>query len=870
MNLVTSGFDKNDKSIQALTARNQALNKEIGAQKDKVTTLEAALANATESFGENDKRTQAWAIQLNNAKAELNGMERELGNNNKALHEATSGMTDAEREALGLGKAVDETGRELGDTGKEAKNLGGEMDETGKKSSVFADVLKANLAADAIKAGLTAIVDMVKAIGAAVKDYVSDSMSMATAAAESQTLLTQVMRNTMSASDDEIRSLVELAAAQEKVGVVSKTAQVTALAELSSFVSRKESLEDMLPVMNDYIAYQYGATASSEQARNVATALGKAIDGNVDGLAKQGFKLSQTEKEWFKTATEAERAAFVIDMVSESMGGVNEALAQTDAGKMASLATVMTNTKIAVGSMANEFKAQILGQMLPSISSLSDAFLGLLRGEASVEDLAATFAGVFDQVISIIDTFLPKLIEIGSQIITAVVTGLSGNMDAIVGGALSLMNMLVNAILDLLPIILDAGMKLLFGLIDGIVRALPLIADAAIQIVVALAKGLGESLPELIPAVVQAIVTVVTTIIDNLPMILDAALQIILGLVDGLLAALPQLIAALPAIIIGIVNFVIGAIPQIIDAGIKLLISLVDALPEIIDAIVLAIPEIIDGIINAVVNAIPQLIEAGIKLLVSLVQNLPKIILTIVEAIPKIITSIINAVVGNIDKIIMAGVQLFVSLIQNLPAIIVEIVKAVPKIVTGIVQAIVGFVPKLADAGKQLIQGVWRGISDAGAWLRDKIAGFFGGVVSSIKNFFGIRSPSALFRDQIGKNMALGVGEGFVGEMEGVARNMRAAIPGSFDMPGFEFDERMAASARAMGSLGDAGAAVTIADLGLKLDGIAALLAQAFPSLIEAFNVRVVLEDGTLVGRLAPEIDRNLGLLRRQRAVLGM
>jgi phage-related minor tail protein len=83
MNLVASHFDKQDRSIEAITARNQVLNKEIDTQKEKIGTLEKALGNATSSFGENDRRTKAWAVQLNNAKAELNVMERELEQNIK-------------------------------------------------------------------------------------------------------------------------------------------------------------------------------------------------------------------------------------------------------------------------------------------------------------------------------------------------------------------------------------------------------------------------------------------------------------------------------------------------------------------------------------------------------------------------------------------------------------------------------------------------------------------------------------------------------------------------------------------------------------------------------------------------------------------
>lgn len=69
-------FDKNDKSTEALTAHSEVLNKEIDQQKQKIETLRSALANAAESFGENGRRTQSRQIQLNNAQAALNGIER--------------------------------------------------------------------------------------------------------------------------------------------------------------------------------------------------------------------------------------------------------------------------------------------------------------------------------------------------------------------------------------------------------------------------------------------------------------------------------------------------------------------------------------------------------------------------------------------------------------------------------------------------------------------------------------------------------------------------------------------------------------------------------------------------------------------------
>ena len=125
MQLVTSQFDKNDKSVNALTARKSVLTKEITAQKDKIAVLKDALENSAASFGENDKRTQNWQIQLNKAQAELNGMERELGENEKALEDVGDEMNATGKNADKLGDEVEDTGKEAEESGKKFEKLGG-------------------------------------------------------------------------------------------------------------------------------------------------------------------------------------------------------------------------------------------------------------------------------------------------------------------------------------------------------------------------------------------------------------------------------------------------------------------------------------------------------------------------------------------------------------------------------------------------------------------------------------------------------------------------------------------------------------------------------------------------------------------------
>ncbi len=166
MKLVASQFDKNDQSAQALTARNTVLTKEIDAQKQKIEMLRAALQNASESFGENDRRTQSWQVQLNNAEAALNDMERELQQNNDALDKASDEFDDAEKQADDFGDEVEDAGKQSEDAGSKFEKLGGICKAVGVAiAASFAAV-----SAAAVAAG-KALVDMAVE-GAAYADTV--------------------------------------------------------------------------------------------------------------------------------------------------------------------------------------------------------------------------------------------------------------------------------------------------------------------------------------------------------------------------------------------------------------------------------------------------------------------------------------------------------------------------------------------------------------------------------------------------------------------------------------------------------------------------------------------------------------------------
>lgn len=324
---------------------------------------------------------------------------------------------------------------------------------------------------------------------------------------------------------------------------------------------------------------------------------------------------------------------------------------------------------------------------------------------------------------------------------------------------------------NLMPMVTSVLTQLPKLIVTLLAESGPQLMETGAKAISELLNGLAGALPTLIPAAVDAIMTIVTTLIDNLPLIVDAAIALISGLAEGLISAIPTIVEKIPVIIDSLISAIVTLLPTIVQAGIDLFVSLVQALPEIINTIVTVLPIIIDSIVKAVMDALPIIIQAGIELFVALVDALPEIIITIVRALPQIIDGIINALIKSLPLLIQAGVKLLTAIVTDLPRIIVEIVKAMPQIIKSMIGALGQGISEFAKIGGNLLKGLWQGIKDAGAWLWNKISGFFGNVVDKIKNFFGIHSPSTVF-EGIGENLDEGLAGGITGNMKPISKAM--------------------------------------------------------------------------------------------------
>lgn len=278
----------------------------------------------------------------------------------------------------------------------------------------------------------------------------------------------------------------------------------------------------------------------------------------------------------------------------------------------------------------------------------------------------------------------------------------------------------------------------LTSLVSNISTMLPQMLTLGTNLIRGLLGGIQEALPELLPVVVETITSLAEFIIENLPLIIEVGIEILLALIQGISESLPTLIPTIIDSLLTIVDTLLNNIDMIVDAGIQLTL----------------------GLMNGLMNALPQLIDR----------------------LPEIIDKIIMALTNNLPKIITMGITLVLQLAVGLIKAIPQLVSKIPQIITSLVKGFMNYISNFLDIGKNIVEGIWKGISNGFDWIKKKIKQWVGNVLDFFKELLGIHSPSKVFSDNIGSNMALGIGEGFSKEMVSVRDSMAKAIPTNFDL----------------------------------------------------------------------------------------
>lgn len=780
MKLVTSEFDRNDKSIKAITARNAVLNKEIDAQKEKISTLEKALANAAESFGENDRRTLSWQTQLNNANAELNNLERELKDsqeevknlNREKVEKLVNGLKTAGEiagkvlvaglkaaaaamAAIGTGavasgkfikdslnvygeyedamKKVQATMGLAGEEGEEAFNKLSQAAKDAGASTRFS----ASESAEALNYLALAGYDTEQAIGALpgvltlaaagdmdlarASDLVTDSMAALGLEIADMDMYMDKMAKTSQKSNTDVQQLGEgilvAGATMKNAGQDLDTLNVM----LGVLANRGiKGAEGGTKLRNIIMSLTSPTSAAAKELES----LGISVTDSSGNIRDMNDIFTDLNKE-LDGLSEADKMNALSNIFNkQDLAGVNALLSGTG-DEMNNLYKELENADGAAQQMSDTMESGLAG----SVRSLKSAYEGLqiVIGEQFAEMAQGAVGDVTELVRDI-----TEILNDGFQ---------EGDITAIGERISSFLIQGINRITEYIPGAIDMIATMLTELVNVLVELLPTLLPPLLEGAIALLTGIIEAIVGNIEPLVEMVVYLVTTvaefIIENLPILIEAAIQIVIALANGIAGALSQLIPAVIEAIILIVDTLINNLGQILNAALRIIMALAEGIVAALPRLIAALPQIINSIINFITSNLPMIIDMGIRIILQLVVGIIKAIPSLVAALPQIVMALI----------------------------------------TGIGKAAIAIV----DIGRNIVRGLWDGIASMVTWIKDKISNFVGGIVSGVKGLLGIKSPSTVFAG-IGDDMAQGLGVGFDKAMSQVSEDIQDAVPTDFDI----------------------------------------------------------------------------------------
>lgn len=565
LKLTTAEMGKEADSEKGLAAQNDVLQRSVSTLKEKLAEQEKALEAVGKQFGEGSVETIKFQDAVNQTKLKIAEAENKIRDNEDAM-----------------------------------KALGNETKETEKKTSTFGDVLKANLASEAIVAGVKALANAVAEVG---KQLVSVAGAAVQWADDLNTLSMQTGLTT------EQLQKYQYAADIVDVSVETITGSMTKLTRnMSSAKDGTGAAAEAFAQLGVAITDDSGALRDNEDVFNdVIAALGDV--GN-----------------------ETERDALAMSLFGKSAQELNPLiLGGADALKE-------------LGKEAEDAGLILDSDALKSLNNVSDALAGLKNtAQGAGRQLTASFAPQMSAAIELAKGYL-------QQLVGSFQSGGIGALGDTVGAILS---DLTGKLTELLPTVMEFGTNLIQTLITGVIQNLPAVAEMAIVIITQLADSLGEYLPELVPVAVEAILTLVNTLTDpkNIGNLVKASVAIIMGLANGLIAALPQLLAEAPVIISNLVTALIENIPLLISAAWDLMIGLVTGIITNLPEVAKAAGQIITTLLEGLAGLWQDMLDVGSNIVSGIWQGISNAAGWLWSQI----TGFVNGIVGGVKNLL--GIQ---------------------------------------------------------------------------------------------------------------------------------------------------------------------------------------------------------------------
>ena len=533
--------------------------------------------------------------------------------------------------------------------GADVSDVNRGIEDTGKKTSALGEKIKSGLAA-AGKAAVVGVTAAATAIG-----------TIGTKAIQAYADYEQLVGGVETLFKDSQDKVMEYA------NNAYKTAGLSANEYMETVTSFSASLLQSLDGDTSAAAEKanLALTDMSDNANKMGTDM-TSIQNAYQGFAKANYTMLDNLKLGYG-GTQAEMQRLLED--AEKISGIKYDISSY-ADIVDAIHVVQTEMGI-TGTTAKEAASTIQG----SFGMVKAALKNLVTGLADPEqDLGALVGNFTDSVVIAGNNLIPRIQELLPRIVEAV-TSLVGTVSeqlpallesvlpSLIEGATSLIAGLMAALPAVLAVLGDVAPIVIGILVPALIDLLPQIVQTGIDVIVSLVQGISEAMPELIPAATEAILEIVDTLTnpDNIGKLVDAALKIILTLADGIIDAVPRLLEVAPKIIENLVTALIENFPKIIESGAKLVKSLIDGLIKSIPQLTETAPKLIIGIVQGILDNLPEIIMSGPKIIMALIEGLISAIPDLVQAVPTLIKSIVDTFLnydwGSIGSNIVSGIK---------------------------------------------------------------------------------------------------------------------------------------------------------------------------------------------------------------------
>lgn len=784
MKLVASQYDKSDTSTQALTAKQGVLNEKLEQQKQRLSTLQAQYAKMSDEYATNSQKHDKLVQSYEEEKAKLERIGQELGTSSaeykaqaavvaqlaKDVDKSTAAQDSNANSLSRMRTQINNAQTDINKTQSEIRELSTQMDKASGSADDMGDSMS-EAKGDAEGLGRAVQDAGEKANAAGGGGFTVLKGALANLAGNVIQSAISGIQNLAGEAINSSDSLKKFESTMSFAGY-DKTQIETAKAQMKDYADK--TVYDLDTVANTTAQLAANGIHDYTGLTQAAGNLNAVAGGNADTFQSVAMVLTQTAGAGKLTTENWNQLA---DAIPGASGKLQEAL-QKNGAYTGNFRDAMAQGQIT----ADEFNQAIMD-------------LGFTDAAQQAATSTSTFEGAMGNLEAAVTDGLMQIYDsIGSENVTGFINSISEGVSKVIPPIKQGISWLKDNLPKIAPLL--AGISAALGTImvaqkvEALVTAFKSWKTATEGMTVAqrllnaaqLASPIG-----LVVGLVAGLIAAIVVLWNTNEGFRDAVMNVWNGIKDFIgnavqaigdffsnlgttISQLPQMFSDwLNGVISNVVAWATNLADNAATAGRQFVSNVVNFISNLPANVASFLGSVISNVVAWVSNMASNATTAGRKFLSNAIN--------FVSQLPGKIAGFLGNVISNLAS--WAG---------NMAS---KGAEGARSMFDAVVNGLTSLPERVLSIGGDIVRGIWNGISGAAGWLADKVKSFAGGILDGMKNALGIKSPSRVFRDQVGKYIAQGIGVGFENEMGNVTRQMQDAMP---DASALSIDGTMASA----------------------------------------------------------------------------